>query len=733
MTWPRSKLSFPVKVLSLASVICGAILSLFLTGCGASAGPFASTAAATVVTPAAGATNPVVTPLVVQGPSALLIGTRATYSVSTPLPAGTSITWSVTSSGSSTSIGMISSSGVYQAPSVVPSQFVLIVTASVSSPLYSNGMLQVTLAQPTPSITSATATTSVVGTSYLLDVQSTGLNLYPLLLVNGNPVPTTQVSLGDLQATLPTPAQSQITVQIENTGPDSTFSAVATIGFTSAVPSVTATTRLLDQSTFGPTETLITQVQQSGFSAFLDQQFATAPTLVPAFTGQTPNYCADLNSCIRYFWWGTALYGPDQLRQRVALALSEMWVVSSQEVSPYGMPQYLNVLSADAFSNWYTLMKDVTLTPAMGSYLNMVNSLKPANGAIANQNFAREMMQLFSIGTSSLYNDGTPILDSSGNTIPNYTQAQVDGFARAYTGWTYPSPGASASNGVNWVPTFNASMVPIEDFHDTAAKPLLSGVTLPAGQTAEQDLEGALQNLFQHPSLPPFVCKQLIQHLVTSNPSTDYVARVATVFVDNGQGVRGDMQAVTRAILLDPEARAGDDGYVNPNLGHLREPILWIAGALRGLSATPATSDLTTYTFADVSAISLGQEPQSSPSVFNFFTPSYQLPGTSSFAPEFQLEQTASALSRLNVGDAIVFSDWIGNFNIDFTGYWASLLTPDPNALMDELSRVFLHNQMSSQMRSSILNAISSVSDPVEQVRMAMYLVITSTQYKIIR
>ncbi len=588
-------------------------------------------------------------------------------------------------------------------------------------------MFQVTLAQPTPILTSATATVSVVGSTYLLDVRSTGLGLYPELLVNGNPVPTTQVSLGDLQATLPATSQTQISVQAENTGAGSTISPASTVVFTQALPSATAAARLLDQSTFGPTDSAITQVQQSGFSVFLNQQFAAPPTLIPAFSGQNPSYCGDLNSCIRYFWWGVALYGNDQLRQRVAFALSEMWVVSSQEASAYAMPQYLNVLSTDAFSNWYTLMKDVTLTPAMGSYLNMVNSFKPASGAIANQNFAREMMQLFSIGTTRLNNDGTPVLDGSGKPIANYTQAQVDGFARAYTGWTYPT----LTGGPNWTPTFNAPMTPVESLHDTAVKPLLNGITLPAGQTAQQDLEGALENLFNHPSLPPFVCKQLIQHLVTSNPSPAYVSRVTSVFINDGHGVRGDMQAVIQAILLDPEARAGDDGSVNANFGHLREPILWLTGSLRGLGATTAQSTLTTFTFADLSAAGLGQQPQASPSVFNFFTPNYQLAGTNIFAPEFQLEQTASALSRLNVGNAIVFSDWIGDFNIDFSGYWASLLTPNPNALMDQLSRVFLDSQMSAQMRTSILTAIAGVPNPTDQVRMAMYLVITSPQYKI--
>lgn len=707
------------------------VLACCVVGCGAKAGPFGErTAIRRDVSPASAAVA-IAKPLVIGGPSSLTLGQSGMYTIATPLDPGITVSWSLASRSGSMDVGTIASSGIYQSPSIQSKDLMVTVVASPSSPLYTQGTLQVTLVQPTPVITSATATTSVIGSTYLVDVFCTGLADASELLVNGEVVPATRIGSSELQATLRSQTANQITVQVENFGSGKVLSETLAVAVTNAMPSVTAAARFLDQATFGPTDTSISQLQQTGLSGFLDQQFAVPATLIPEFAANNPAYCGDVNSCIRYFWWGTAIYGNDQLRQRVAFALSEMWVVSSPEISAYAMPQYLNVLSNDAFSNWYTVMRDVTLTPTMGSYLNMVNSLKPTGGAIANQNFAREMMQLFSIGTSSLNNDGTQALDGRDNPIPNYSQAQIDAFARAYTGWTYPNLTGNASSVLNWAPTFNAPMAPVEEFHDTTAKTLLNGVTLPAGQTAEQDLDAALQNLFNHPSLPPFVCKQLIQHLITSNPSPAYVSRVTSAFLDNGKGIRGDMQAVIRAILLDPEARAGDDGSINPTFGHLREPIVWLTGSLRGLNATTTKSDLTTFTFADVAAISLGQEPQASPSVFNFFSPNYQIAGSNMLAPEFQLEQTASVITRLNIADEIVFSDWIGYFTIDFAGYWASLARPDPNALVDKLSRVFLHEQMSAQMRTSILTAISGVTDPTDQARMASYLVICSPQYKI--
>ncbi len=261
--------------------------------------------------------------------------------------------------------------------------------------------------------------------------------------------------------------------------------------------------------------------------------------------------------------------GPDQLRQRVAFALSEIWVVSDLEVNnASAFPPLLRLFQNDAFGNYEALMKDVSLNPAMGRFLNMVNNYKanPAKGTAANENYAREIMQLFTIGLTQLNLNGTPVVDKNGNPVATFTQTDVTNLAKAFTGWTYPPMPGTVTKGTNPI-YYLAPMVPLEIEHDVTAKQIL-GVSLPAGRSAEQDLTDALHIIFMQPTLPPFVSQQLIEHLVTSNPSPAYVARIAQVFEDNGSGVRGDLQAVIHAILTDPEARAGDT-ISDANRAHL--------------------------------------------------------------------------------------------------------------------------------------------------------------------
>ena len=431
------------------------------------------------------------------------------------------------------------------------------------------------------------------------------------------------------------------------------------------------------------------------------------------------------------------LTAPDQLRQRVAFALSEIFVVSTDALDGRAVVLYQNMLAKDALTNFSTIMKDVTLSPAMAIYLNMANSNKPPAGQIANENYAREMMQLFSTGIDVLNQDGSLQLDGSGNPIPVYTEAQVEAFARAYTGWTY----ATSSGGVpsafpNYTTNFSYPMVAVESGHDTTAKTLLNGTVLPAGQTAEQDLTGALANLFAHPNVGPFLCRQLIQHLVTGNPSPAYVARISAVFANNGNNVRGDMQAVVRAILEDTEARAGD---TNPAFdgGHLREPMLYTTNVLRGLgfTSTSPTGDnsmLSTYTTA------IGEVPYASSSVFNFFPPNYIIPDTTTNSPEFSLENTGSAILRLTFADSVVFNN-ISYFKGDLSATSALGITAsktgnaatDSANLVDSLGIIFMHGQMPTQMRTAIVNHVAGITNISERVRVATYLVITSSQYKI--
>jgi len=442
-------------------------------------------------------------------------------------------------------------------------------------------------------------------------------------------------------------------------------------------------------------------------------------------------------------WWQAALTAPDQLRQRVAFALAEIFVISScPSLPPPTVVAYQNMLVNDAFTNFSTIMKDVTLSPGMGLYLNMLNSYKPGNGEIANENYARELLQLFTVGLVLLNPDGTPRLDSSGNMIPAYTQNNVQAFARAFTGWSFATSTGGSPNPANLpnappVGSLTLPMAPVDAVHDTRTKKRLLNDTVLPGQWAKQDLSGALQNIFNHPNVGPFVCRQLIQHLVTGDPSPKYVARVAAVFADNGSHVRGDMKAVISAILIDPEARAGDTDATAQG-GHLREPVLWLSAVMRGLgfvnNDAAAGNDVVanaSYKALGNYTAQLGETPYASSSVFNFFPPDYVIPGTTINAPEFGLEYAGTVAEQLSLADTVVHNG-ISGFNVDLSATSTlGQLAAKPADLVDRLGMIFMHDQMSSEMRTTMINHISTLTDMGQRVRVAVYLVVTSSQYKI--
>jgi uncharacterized protein (DUF1800 family) len=361
------------------------------------------------------------------------------------------------------------------------------------------------------------------------------------------------------------------------------FQAIASVAL-GQTPTTADTIRFLEQSTFGPNKTLVTHVQSIGFAAFLNEQFAAAASTYPNLPLQpttVPVTCT--GTCVRdnytmyplqVAFFTNALTGSDQLRQRVAFALQQIMVTSALTINqPSWMAPYLQIFSTDAFSNFRTLLADITLNPAMGTYLNMAGNLKTA----PNENYGRESLQLFTVGLNLLNADGSEMLDSNNNPIPTYTQATVDAFARVYTGWSLAAPPVAGT------PNYTTPMVLTPGNHDGGAKTLLSGVTLPAVTTvtaasANKDLSDALDNLFNHPNVGPFIGKNLIEHLVTSNPSPAYISRITAVSNNNGSGVRGDLKAVVSAILLDPEAR---NAAPDINFGHLTEPVLFITKLLR--------------------------------------------------------------------------------------------------------------------------------------------------------
>jgi uncharacterized protein (DUF1800 family) len=668
----------------------------------------------------------------VAGATQVRLGSTTTFTAALANLTNTAVTWQVdTVAGGNSTVGTITSAGVYTPPAAIPATNPLTITAvSVASPSTS-GSAQLNVVNPIPVITSATATLAS-GTSYSLDVLGSSFVDGAQIQVSGAGVTTTFVSATELQATISVPAgTSSLSVAVLNPNPGgaSSNTAAATINLASA----TAAARLLDQATFGPTLADIQNVQTIGIDAYITNQFNTPDTPLPNFPSPLPAVCLTANTptvCEESEWWQVALTGNDQLRQRVAFTLSELFVISSDTDSATTITYYHNMLANDAFTNFSTIMNDVSLSPGMGAYLNMLNSAKAPAGQIANENYPRELMQLFTIGLNELNPDGTLQLDGSGNPIPTYTEAQVQAFARAYTGWTYAtSTGGSPTSFPNKTPNYFAPMAAVESEHDATAKILLNGTVLPAGQTAEEDLAGALANIFNHPNVGPFVCTQLIQHLVKSNPSPAYVSRVAAVFANNGGGVRGDMQAVIRAILEDAEARAGDTNPLDDG-GHLREPILWITNFLRAIGFTNTDPNSSYYSLSNYSN-NLNERPYRSGSVFNFFPPSYVIPQTTLNAPEFDLENTASAILRLSLANTMVFNKITG-FNVDLsaTGTLGQIAAASPANLVDMLGLMFMHGQMPTDMRTEIINTISGLGT-AEQVRVAVFLVITSSQYKV--
>ncbi len=568
------------------------------------------------------------------------------------------------------------------------------------------------------------------------------------------------------------------------------------------------TVRFLEQSTFGPAPNLCAHIQNDlggDFSTFLDEQFNLPGPSYPDFLADfapyytdpdgnpvqygcnqhdNPRYCPqdipngafcavdglpnpDRNTCIRldYTLWpiqqrffanaANTDASSDQVRQRIAFALTQIWVISAADNNlrlPQRFLPYLQVLDRNAFRNWRDLMGEMTLNPGMGRYLDMVNS----RADNPNENYAREVLQLFNVGLDKLNQNGTPITDADGNRLPTYDQETVNNFARAFTGWIFELQPLSGIT--NYFEPMRPD--PNTSRHDQNPKPLLNCqqnpdtgewesvddyypcVVLPGGRSAGQDLQDALDNIFHYPSVGPFIAKNLIQHLVTSNPSPDYVESVAAVFNDNGSGVRGDMKAVIRAILLGAEAR---NPAPDQNFGHLKEPVLWITNLLRAFNQT---SDNTDFVLADrfipgpPSNLRMDQDLYYSPTVFNYFPPenTIAVPGSDPpvfvLAPEFGIQSTATGLARINFAQQVIFSGIPatgpnGDRPVGTRFDLSSLedLATDPGQLVEELNQRMLHGTMTDPMRIIVQTAVENIPDRAGRVKEAVYLIATSSQY----
>jgi uncharacterized protein (DUF1800 family) len=495
--------------------------------------------------------------------------------------------------------------------------------------------------------------------------------------------------------------------------------------------SARAAARLLDQATWGPTPASIAQVQSMGIENWLQAQFAADSSDLPdqailTLDGTSNN---DLTP-VQAAFFQNALGGNDQLRQRVAFILSQIWVVSATSGVPnaYAYPPYWRIFRDNAFGNYRDLIKAVSLNPAMGRYLNMANNNKgnAAKNISPNENYARELMQLFTIGLTQLNPNGTPVPTLDLNQSPvTYDQSVVTNTARLLTGWTYPTaPGATAKT--NNPAYYFGQMFAVESEHDATSKTIVGNVVVPAGQTAEQDLESLLDTLMAQPSMAPFISQQLIQHLVTSNPSPAYIQRIAQVFQNDGTGVTANLQAVISAILTDEEARAGDvsPSAVTANFGHLREPILFMTNVLRGLNATLASTNA-----AASAASSLGENLFFAPSVFSYFSPQYRTQ-TGLLGPEFQIYSTQTAATRADIVNSLLYGTLSG-IKVDLSSFTA--LAGNTSQLLDGIASVFLHGAMSTQLETEATSAVNAQSTALAKTEAALYMVLTSSEYQVIQ
>ena len=467
--------------------------------------------------------------------------------------------------------------------------------------------------------------------------------------------------------------------------------------------------RFLEQAAFGPTPQELANVQSQGISAWLDAQFAMPETAItmPA-----------QSSSVQSLTLNRMAMAPDQLRQKMAWALGQIIVISmNKNIYPNEYVPYQQILSRNAFGNYRTLLSDIAKSPQMGKYLDLANSNKPGIGGGANENFARELMQLFSIGLNMLNPDGSAKVDGMGQLIPTYTQADIRQHALALTGWTFPTAPGAAPKSNNWENFSAPVMETREANHDTTAKTLVNGCLLPGGQTVLQDLDGLLDCVFNHPNTAPFIATRLIRSLVTSNPSPAFIQRIATVF----NSTHGDLKLVLRAILTDVEARQDN---APKDSGRLKDPVYFIVSFVRMMNGAIVPATIIPYNF-----VAMGEPVNNPASVFSYFSPMYRLPfNPSLFGPEFQIFTPTESVVEANMLYQTVHQP-NSDPSIDLSPFIA--VAGNTSQLLDMVDKKFFYGRMPAAMRTALGTAIDASYDNNQRVETAVYLAALSGQYQV--
>ncbi len=624
--------------------------------------------------------------------------------------ANTTVTWQVNGvTGGNSTAGTISSNGLYTAPAVVPGSPVT-VTAVSQADITKKASATVGINTPPPVVVisiSPTVASLATGATQQFSVTVTGsANTAVTWQVNGtiggdpaNGIITAN-GLYTAPAVIP---PGGITVTAVSQA-DATKKASANVSIID--PQLVTIGRFLDQTTFGPTAPLIAKVKQVGMAGFLIEQFGLPESPLPdPFTATNT---ANLDAV-----FANALNGQDQLRQRVIYAYSEIFVEAAfKNYNADMIAPWRKLLSRNAFGNYKTLLKELTNDSSMGQFLDSANS--GVFGGAANENYPREVMQLFSIGLYKLNQDGSQQLGPNNQPIPTYTQTDVQQLALALTGWTYDNAAHNAGNGnYNYYP---GPMLPMAGKHNSTQKTVL-GQTIPAGLSPQQELDAVVNILFNHQNVGPFLATRLIRALVTSNPSPAYIARIAAVFNDNGQGVRGDLKAVINAILMDQEAR---NDAPPANFGRLRTPVQALLFMSRTLNLTPGAASQFNYQL-----YTMGEAILDAPSVFGHYSPMYRIPkGNGLFGPEFQIFTPTEAVNRGNFMYQFIYVYPIHPALQPFVSIAGS-----PATLVGAVDTTLLFGRMLPSTRTALFNAIPMQSDNNARVLAAVYLTVTSGEF----
>jgi len=679
-----------------------------------------------------------------------------------------------------TAVSNADGSITYSAPPVVPtpSNIVQLTITSVDNPAVSITQ-NISVMNPIPILASASpmafdpgpATIVLTGQKFITGAE---------VLVNGSPVSTTFNSGTQLTANVDQAQPGNLDLQVlnPNPGPAASNDLIATVSGTIPTPIVAPNdaARFLEQATFGPTDADIRTLSLEGYPAWLNQQFAIQPTPTEPAVEQSlivnnpPCATSDVvcnaalfvqnnqdDSLVQESFWQQSLTAPDELRQRVKYALSQIFVISSNNTTsiqnmPRGEASYYDMLGNDAFGNYRQLLQDVTLSPMMGQFLSALGNDKGNATTDPDENYAREVMQLFTIGLWQLNDDGSQQL-ANGQPIATYSNTDVMGLAAVFTGFSWNIPGNSTdtawSNCCIYVgPGYGEELLPMQSFpshHSTVEKDFL-GVTIPASGSPDPDgdLKIALDTLFNHPNVPAFFSKQMIQHMVTSNPSPAYISRVAKVFENDGTGVRGNLQAVITAILMDPEARDSATYVGTQQYGKVRESLIRYTEWARAFTAQSRTGSFDVGSTEDP-IYGLGEMWLRSPSVFNWFAPGYTPPNSPISAagllsPEMQMTNVSTVVGYINYMQDAIGANAQGGPDV-FSYYSTEMtLAATPDQLMDRVNLLLMSGQMSSTLYNQILAAVGAIPIPsgdqnainaalLARVQTAIYLTVASPDF----